>query len=443
MTKLLFSLLATVFLCTTTPAQTWRELTPSDGPIPRARFNASATYDPVAHRMVVFGGRTSNADQNDVWAFDLNENSWTEITPDNDGPTPIPRATHNAVYDPDNYQMLIWSGQKLDGGRQFLNDVWAFDLATHTWTPFAPEGPVPLNRYGTAAIFDPLAQTLVTFAGFTDDGRFDDTWTFNPNANAWTDITPSTDRPRKRCLHHAVYDRRDHQMVIYGGQGAGAQKDIWSFDLTTGSWTELTPEDSPPGRWFAASAYDALNHRFLMFGGERLGADGGTTDEVWTFDLDQNAWILLETAGTPPLKRTRPASIYIEAEARMIIFGGAEGTALGDVWALEGLDPPTAVEETQDALPDELALEQNYPNPFNPTTTIGYNLPVAGQVELRIYDALGQPVRRLVGHHQQAGAHTVVWDGTDARGLPVASGVYLYRLSTGQTQQSRRLVLIR
>ena len=441
MTKLVFSLL-TIAALNAAPAQTWRELTPAGGPAPRARFNAAAIYDPVEHRMVVFGGRTSSADQNDVWAFDLNAEVWTEITPDNDGPTPSPRSTHNAVYDPDQRRMLIWAGQMLDGGRQFLNDVWAFDLEAHTWLPFEPPDPKPNNRYGTAAVFDPQARALVTFAGFTDDGRFNDTWAFDANGNSWTDISPSTDRPLKRCLHHAVYDRRDHRMIIYGGQSVGAQKDIWAFDLSAHTWTELTPEDGPSGRWFAATAYEALSHRFLMFGGNRGGA-AGTTDEVWTFDLQTNTWALLETEGPSPLKRTRPASIYIEAESRMVVFGGTEGTALGDVWSLEGLAPPTAVEENQDALPGEFALDQNYPNPFNPSTTIGYRLPKATRVDLHIYDALGQPVQHLVGRLQKAGTYTALWDGTDARGRPVASGVYLYRLRSGQTQQSRRLVLIR
>ncbi len=440
MIRLLLALLCISALDRAAPAQTWREITPSEGPAPQARFNAAATYDPVAQRMILFGGRTSSGDLNDVWAFDLSEETWTEITPGG-GPVPDPRSTHNAVYDADERRMLIWSGQKLQGGREFLNDVWAFDLEEHTWTPFDPPDPRPNVRYGTAAIFDPRARSLVTFAGFTDEGRFDDTWAFDPDENSWTDISPPGDRPLKRCLHHAVYDRRGHAMIMYGGQSVGAQGDIWAFDLEEHSWTELTPADSPSGRWFAAAAYDPRNHRFLMFGGNR-GEDAGTTDEVWTFDLQTQAWALLKPDGGPPLKRTRAAAVYVESEDRMVVFGGAEGTALGDMWSLEGLSPATAAENLT-RRPAAFYLGQSYPNPFNPSTTIRYRLPAAAQVDLRIYDALGRPVRQLVGQRQEAGAYTAVWDGSDARGRPMASGVFFYRLSAGQDWRTRRLVLLR
>ncbi len=79
-------------------------------------------------------------------------------------------------------------------------------------------------------------------------------------------------------------------------------------------------------------------------------------------------------------------------------------------------------------VPDRLVLEQNYPNPFNPTTTIRYQLPVAAQVELQIYDILGRPVRTLVKQHQKPGHYQVSWDGKNDAGEPVSNGIYLYRL---------------
>ncbi len=84
------------------------------------------------------------------------------------------------------------------------------------------------------------------------------------------------------------------------------------------------------------------------------------------------------------------------------------------------------------SVPKRLVLEQNYPNPFNPTTTIRYQLPVAAQVELQIYDILGRPVRDLVNERQKPGYYEVQWDGTNDAGEPVSSGVYLYRLIVNQ-----------
>ena len=107
-------------------------------------------------------------------------------------------------------------------------------------------------------------------------------------------------------------------------------------------------------------------------------------------------------------------------------------------------EPPTAVAaEPGEALPSGFSLAQNYPNPFNGRTTITYELPKPGAVELTLYDLLGQPVRRLVSEYQAPGSYRIAWDGADDERSQVASGVYLYRLKAGNQQRARRLVLVR
>lgn len=86
----------------------------------------------------------------------------------------------------------------------------------------------------------------------------------------------------------------------------------------------------------------------------------------------------------------------------------------------------------------------SYPNPFNPQTTIPYGLSRAGTVDLLITDARGARVRALVSGPQSAGEHAARWDGADAHGRPVASGVYFARLLLdGEPAAVRRLVLVR
>ena len=91
----------------------------------------------------------------------------------------------------------------------------------------------------------------------------------------------------------------------------------------------------------------------------------------------------------------------------------------------------------------EFAMEQNFPNPFNPVTTIQFSLPQEDAVRLVIYNSLGQAVRVLVSEHMGAGRHTASWDGTDDLGRDVASGVYLYRLTSGQGTLVRRMMLVK
>lgn len=109
-------------------------------------------------------------------------------------------------------------------------------------------------------------------------------------------------------------------------------------------------------------------------------------------------------------------------------------------WYLQGPEY-TGVVSARDELadlPESHELEQNYPNPFNPVTHITYTLPEASDVRLEIYNLLGQQVAVLVSSHQEAGRHTVHFD---AGGL--ASGIYVYRLTAGNTIISRKMTLIK
>ena len=132
----------TVISVTAGLGQDWVNLTPTSGPVPTGRTNAMAIYDSPANRIILFGGKSANGTRNDVWAFDLNTNSWTEITP-SEGSVPSPRLTPRGAFYAPTRQMLVWSGQ----GNGLFNDVWTFDLANETWTELQPPDPKPKHCY--------------------------------------------------------------------------------------------------------------------------------------------------------------------------------------------------------------------------------------------------------------------------------------------------------
>jgi len=109
-------------------------------------------------------------------------------------------------------------------------------------------------------------------------------------------------------------------------------------------------------------------------------------------------------------------------------FDGFIATNLGDRFTL---------------IPTEYALEQNFPNPFNPETTLRYAIPQAGDVSLIIYNILGQEVIRLVNAQQLPGFYAINWNGKDALGRGVASGVYLYRIQAGAFNQTHKMLLLK
>lgn len=99
------------------------------------------------------------------------------------------------------------------------------------------------------------------------------------------------------------------------------------------------------------------------------------------------------------------------------------------------------VETKGTVVPSAYYIEQNYPNPFNPSTTIRFGIPEASNVRVDVYDLLGQHVATLLSTRLNAGLHSVIWNGKDASGKAVASGVYLYRLETDKFIDAKRMVL--
>ncbi len=97
----------------------------------------------------------------------------------------------------------------------------------------------------------------------------------------------------------------------------------------------------------------------------------------------------------------------------------------------------TGISAAESALPQKFVLHANYPNPFNPSTTFVYDLPEVSQVRLEIYDHLGRKIRTLVNLMKRAGQHQAIWDGHDAQGMPVASGVYHCVIEAAATNSGR------
>ncbi|MDP7448215.1 MAG: T9SS type A sorting domain-containing protein, partial [Candidatus Latescibacteria bacterium] len=89
------------------------------------------------------------------------------------------------------------------------------------------------------------------------------------------------------------------------------------------------------------------------------------------------------------------------------------------------------------------SLGQTYPKPFNHRTLIQFTMPTPGEVELVLYNLLGQRVATIARGAHEAGTHIVAWDGRDEFGHDLASGVYLYRIQTGESARTRRLLLLR
>ena len=93
--------------------------------------------------------------------------------------------------------------------------------------------------------------------------------------------------------------------------------------------------------------------------------------------------------------------------------------------------------------PKKFKLNQNYPNPFNPVTTLQYDLPEDGLVNITVYDMLGNVINNLVNTYQSLGYKSVQWNATNNQGEPVSAGVYLYSIEAGEFRQTKKMILLK
>lgn len=169
---------------------------------------------------------------------------------------------------------------------------------------------------------------------------------------------------------------------------------------------------------------------------------GNSTTVTATVDVphDQSPSVAAASGGGKGKAKARKPAVSIHSIVPELSTGDPD--AFGNITLGDGMEVaagPSGLSER--AL--SFGLAQNHPNPFNPETVIGYTLPEASAVRLVIYNLLGQEVRELVNGAQAAGQYQVRWDGRDAAGYDVTSGVYLYRLVAGSQVDTRRMLLLK
>ena len=313
-------------------APQWTPLTPTSRP-PTSRNGASGIYDPLGDRLIVFGGENSgDTFFNDVWALSLSGiPTWSALAPT--GSPPSRRRYQTGIYDPVRDRMIIFSGA--DEG-SLLDDVWELSLSgLPTWTRLTPTGSLPLNRYGSQAIYDPVRDRMLVFGGFGDGGFYNDVWALSLSGSpAWSELAPLGTPPPGREFHGLVYDPVGDRLITVAGDASGIRNDVWALSLSgEPAWTELTPSGTPPSpRSGLTTVYDPTLARVIVFGGRTTDTD---LNDVWALSLSGSpSWQPLAPFGMAPSGRYRHTGIYDPIRNRMIVYSGDDGLDRHDAWAL-------------------------------------------------------------------------------------------------------------
>jgi hypothetical protein len=167
--------------------------------------------------MIVHGGDSTWVDvagshrlvYGDTWALSLDDTTWAPL--EAGGPR---RTEHSAVYDAVRDRMVVYGGRDENG--ELSSDVWALSLADGSWSQLIPAGRTPLPRAEHTAIYDPEADRMIVFGGATRDWRWPvgDTWVLDFGATAMPDIRLGYDRPEVECQVRRLRHEPD-------GRGAG------------------------------------------------------------------------------------------------------------------------------------------------------------------------------------------------------------------------------
>ena len=199
-------------------------------------------------------------------------------------------------------------------------------------------------------------------------------------------------------------------------------------------------------------AVDAKNSKLYLTNSwgkvQRLNVNGSGFEPNLITGLDTPQGVAVDTAGGKVYwteqGTLRRAAFNGESLQNVVTGLGASISIV--VGSAPDVEPVAAAPTQASADPNETALLANYPNPFNPETWMPYQLSESAAVTVTIYDAQGRVVRALALGHQRAGIYhdktrAVYWDGRNAQGEPVASGVYFYSLSTGDFAATRKLLI--
>ena len=416
-----------------------RDGTPAWTPIPAsnpyvlpARMGASMIRDPVRDRLIIFGGGGA-ATYGDLWEWPLapGRSARPLVAA---GTPPTARSGASAIYDPVRDRMILYGGFT----NVVLGEVWELSLSgTPTWTQLSPAGSPPVDRTLHSALYDPVSDAMIVFGGIGAGPRAD-TWQLSLSSPmTWTDISPTMNTPPVRYSHFAVLDPVAHRMYVFGGDTPDTQTHRLELSGTP-TWS-VEPTTGPAPRNAGVSVHDAARHRGVLFGG----AVGATNpNDVWElkFTPAGATWNLLAPDGTLPSGRYRANAAYDIMRNRMLVFGGRNtptGTYLND---LQSLQWEGALDVDPTPAPSTLSLAPPWPNPSSGGVAIPFAMPSAGHARVRLYDVHGRFVRELLNGVVPAGPRELRWDRRTTAGALARAGVYFVELQAAGERRTQRIV---
>jgi hypothetical protein len=270
---------------------------------------------------------------------------WTERTPAADPPPVQPRGAEDAslIYDPVRQRVILYGGK--EDGDLGMKETWAFDSTARAWEQIVTPGKTPPASEDHTTIYDPNAHRMILFGG-ENGPTTNKLWSLDLKTNTWKELT-NPQVPRRES-HSAVYDSRGKRMIVFGGLDRTTEDlfEVWAMDLNPESptyeqWQNLSvAAGRPPGRIDHAAVYDPVKNRMVFHGGWtkiRQGLFGDT----WAFYFADSPggsgrWEKVETGASAPAPRRHAVAVH-DPDRNLFVLLGGQGSSLplNDVWVFD------------------------------------------------------------------------------------------------------------
>ncbi len=410
----------------------------------------------TANSQYILGGMQDNGTMLDNSAFSTS--SWTSVN-GGDG-------TFAAISD--GIQYVYTSSQNANIFRMTLAGEWAQVTPTNA-TNFMFITPYILNPNNTNSMFLLAGDKVWLNSDLTQIPAFDQ----NPTTVNWSAFDGVVNGSNATALAMS----KAAGSLLYVGDDSGNLYKISDVSNTTSAFTDITGANFPSG-YISTIAVDPNNGNNVLVGFSNysilslfFSSNGGTSWTEVAGNLEENA----DGSGRGPSIRSvkiLPVTggyVYIAATS-IGLFTTSNFNGRNTVWAVESPNEigNTIVEsvdireidgtvvagtfgkgvystkmlvtgvDDEITLPNKFSLSQNYPNPFNPSTIINYTLAQNSKVKLEVFNTIGQKVETLVNKEVTAGTHNVTFNANN-----LASGVYLYKITTANFSESKKMILLR
>lgn len=276
-------------------------------------MNAMA-YDTLNKKIINYGGRTGFPDFdniNDTWAFDYNSSTWTNLNPANSPPW---RSNHSMIYDALRHKVLMFGG---DDFIKAYNDLWEYDYNHNTWTKRTTINP-PEARQMHGMVYIPNRDVVIIFGGRRSGGGalLADTWELNCKTSVWKKLNPEKIPPVSDHIN-MTYDRSVNKVILF------THSQTWAFDFETENWTRLIITNSPVSG-HSNLVYSEHHKKSILFVGSNSSSDMFT----WIFDYSENSWTNITSNNFPKISFyvhniiEHDALVYLNDHNIFIQYGG-------------------------------------------------------------------------------------------------------------------------